>query len=237
MLRSVCLLTSIAALAACSPGAGGVDDGGAARSGSALGCPPEVGGGVLVSQRVNIDEAMPFTQWQDDYPPRECAGTLAGLIPDMPDGYALAPSVMTRPPIMGDDHLAMILGKPPEPRNTPDGTAIAPTEVLIFEVVRYTDEEMARFRDWFEANPDAYISLSIDGRDIMLAPASATLIPGRTKKIGTGLTRLLGDNLILQVSYTGMFDDQRSGALEGGDTDGARLMLDILDRAEAEGLL
>ena len=51
------------------------------------------------------------------------------------------------------------------------------------------------------------------------------------------MTRFLGEDLVLQVSYTSMFDDQRSGALERGDTDGARLMLDILDLAEAEGLL
>lgn len=231
MLRSLCLLTSIAALTACSPGDAG------ASAGAGQGCPPEVGNGVLVNQRVNVEQAMPFTQWRDDYPPLECAGELASLIPAMPEGYALAPSVMTRPPLMGDDHVAMTLGVPSDPRTTPDGTAIAPTEVLIFEIIRYSPEEIAQFRQWFDANPGSYRQLSIEGRDIMMAPAGATLVPGRTTRIGAGMTRFLGEDLVLQVSYTNMFDDQRSGALERGDTDGARLMLDILDLAEAEGLL
>lgn len=234
MVRRLFVLTAVAAVTACSPGEAGSS---AAASHSADGCPPEVGGGVLVNQRVDWEEALPFTQWRDDYPPLECAGALAPLIPAMPEGYALAPTVMTRPPIMGDDHVAMILGQPPEPRTTPDGNAIAPTETLIFEIIRYTSEEMATIRQWFDANPDGYVALSIKGRDIIMAPAGATFVPGRTKRIGAGMTQFLGENLIVQVSYTGMFDDQRSGALEQGETDGARLMLEILDTAEAEGLL
>jgi len=226
-----------AALAACSPGGADSDTRTAARNSSGLGCPPEVGSGVLVNQRVNIDEALPFTEWHDDYPPLECAGELEPLIPAMPEGYALAPSVMTQPPIMGDDHVAITLGIPSDPRTTPDGIAIAPTEVVLFEIIRYAPEQIAQFRQWFEDNPGEYSEFSIEGRDILLAPPSAIFAPGQTRRVAFGITRFLGDDLVLQVSYTNMLDDQRSGALEGGETDGARLMLDILDRAEAEGLL
>ena len=201
------------------------------------GCPPEVGSGLLVNQRVDFEEAMPYTHWQDDYPPLDCAGALAGLIPDIPAGYALAPGTMTTPPIMGDDHVAFLLGEPPEPRVSEDGFAIGPTETIAFEIMRYSTDEINTFRQWFEDNPNSVMPLSVGGYEVVNAPATATLIPGRRTRMGWGLVKFLGDDLILKVNYTGMVDDIRSGAIESGEPDGIALMIEIMNRAEGEGLL
>ena len=236
MAHRFSLLACAAALAACSPDASVAEAEGTDRGRPAVGCPPQVGSGLGVGQRVDIDAAMAFTTWRDDYPPRDCAGALAGLIPDLPEGYAVAPATLTTPPIMGDDHVAFKLAEPPNPRTTPDGMASAPTETLMFEIVRYTPEQIASFRSWFEANVDATIPVTLQGHEVRMASGAATMVPGRSTRIGTGLTTFLGDELVLKVSYTGMSPDLASGALERGETDAGALMVEIIERAEAQGL-
>jgi hypothetical protein len=236
--KSFTVLAVAALLASCG---GGEDDGGSAIVSSD--CPPVAkGSGVFVGSRVNIDDAMKYTFWLKDYPPKRCAGKLADLIPDLPAGYGLAPTSLTKPPIMGDDHIAFALGELPDELINENDMANFPmdTKRIDYEIVRFTPDERATMDAWFASNPDSYLTKTFEGQDIYLAGALATMRPGKAGRVGTGIVVPLKENLLLRMSYTDMLTDLKGKdapipAIQGNPA--LELLSEILSRAKSADLL
>lgn len=206
-------------------------------------CPPAARkGGLSVSSRVNIEEAMKYTQWLLVYPPQSCAGSLAGMIADLPDGYGLAPSSLTRPPVMGEDHVAFSLGEVPDALTTQNGTANVPLDMkrIDYEILRFSPEERATLDAWLAGNKASFITKTFEGQQIYLAGALATMRPGKPGRIGAGITVLLRNNLLLRMSYTDMIAELGGKDNPVPDTQGniaLEFLADLISRAKAEGLL
>lgn len=238
MFKMVTGLAAAAVLASC--GGGDEAGGGASASGD---CPPEAkGSGVFVGSRVNIDDAMKYTFWLEDYPPKSCAGKLADLIPDLPAGYGLAPTSLTKPPIMGDDHIAFALGEMPAELISENDVANFPmdTKRIDYEIVRFTPDERATMDAWFASNPDSYLTKNFEGQDIYLAGALATMRPGKSGRVGTGIVVPLKENLLLRMSYTEMLTDLKGKDVPVPSKQGnpaLGLLSDILTKAKGANLL
>lgn len=205
-------------------------------------CPPKTkGSGIAVSSRVNIEDAMKYAVWQRKYPPLKCAEDLAPLIPDLPDGYGLAPSSLSRPPIMGEDHVAFSLGELPAQLMTVDDVPNVPTDTkrIDYEIVRFTAAERKTMETWFETYPDAYSTKTFEGETIYLAGAVATMRPGKGGRVGTGIIVPLDNDLLIRMSYTDMLN-QLSGdgpmpPKEGNEA--LEFLASLIANAKSEGLL
>lgn len=221
----------------------GGEDAGPSASSGVTDCPPQVkSGGLSVGSRVNIDEAIQYTFWMTDYPPLSCAGDLADLIPSLPAGYGLAPTTLTRLPLMGDDHIAFSLGEMPADLMTQYDTANVPLDMkrIDYEVVRFTSGEMSNMRAWFSNNPGSYFTKTFEGQEIYLAGAVATMRPGKPGRIGAGLTLLMKDNLVLRISYTDMLvqlSGKENPMPNKAGNPALELLATMIEKAKAAGKL
>jgi hypothetical protein len=230
-LISICIM---AGLTACGDeDASGVS--GSARDDTAAYCPPDKkGNGIMVSSRFDIDDVLSAQKWRRDMFPKSCAGTLADLVPDLPDGYGIPPAA--RPYTMNSDQVYLAYA---ETKGVPDGADIQTgiprdNDVLYFEISRYTPEEYAQLTQWMADNPGDYLDRSIDGQTLYLMGGVGIFFGQRKINVPRGLTALYDDSqIVIRMSHASLFNpipDQPIGA------SAEALMRDILKRAEKAGI-
>lgn len=224
-LMKLTVLTGAAMLAGC-----GGDTPGERPSGQASAdCPPiQKGNGIMVSSRYDYDDLQKANQWRTDMFPASCAGSLASMIPDLPDGFGVAPT--TKPFIMTEDHVHLGYGELPEELFLEDGITNYPPNLNLieFEIVRFTDDEMKTIRDWMDANPKNYMTGEVRGEPVYLIGGFGTGRPGKGDRLATSLHAFPSDNLVVRVSHKSLFTQR--GGLELSPLV-ERVMGDILDGA------
>ena len=224
-LTKLTLVAGLAVLTAC----GGDSNESASSSRVSADCPPiQKGNGVMVSSRYNYGDLQKANQWRTDMFPVSCAGSLADMIPSLPDGFGVAPT--TKPFIMTDDHVHLGYGELPEELFLEDGITNYPPNLNLieFEILRFTDEEMTLVRDWMKANPDNYMTGDVNGQPVHLIGGFGTGRPGKGDRLATSLHAFPGDNIVVRVSHKSLFTQQSGLQLSPVVQ---RVMGDILDGA------
>ena len=200
---------AIIALGAC----GGSDGPGASSSNAsaAADCPPEQkGNGIMVSSRYDYEDLIEANRWRTEMFPAACAGSLAALVPDMPDGFGVKPT--NKPYVMNDEQVYVAYAQLADPLYLDEDNANVPIdlETIEYEIVRFTDEERKTLTEWMTANPDSYLSGSVAGHDVHLIGGFGSGRPGKGDRLATSLHALLDDNIVVRVSHKGLFS-QRAG--------------------------
>ncbi|MEM1088002.1 MAG: hypothetical protein AAGH90_09740 [Pseudomonadota bacterium] len=145
---------------------GGSSTGGSGSTAAdASACPPKLvnPNSLSVSGRYEggIEAIMDWNKWRTSLPPRDCAGSLGPIIPELPEGFGVAPS--NTPPIMSDDQVYISYGRMPA-NLEPGPDAIAPPmpldgDQIDIEIVRWSKEEVESF--------ERYIKLKREGSDYL----------------------------------------------------------------------
>lgn len=203
------LLISTAAicLAACG-GAGGANDGSSA-SARPSDCPPEQkGSGVMVNMRYNYEDLLAANKWREDMFPSACAGTLANLVPDLPEGYGVMPT--TKPHVMSSDQVYVAYAEMPEPLYSEPDNPNMPRDmdIIEYEIVRFSDDEMTQLRSWMTANPDNFLAGSVQGKEVYLLGGFGSGRPGKGDRIATSLHAFLDDNIVVRIRHKSLFTQQ-----------------------------
>lgn len=196
-------------------------------------CPPEQkGDGLMVSSRYNIDDLLSANEWRSDMFDRDCAGTLAALVPGLPDGYGVMPAM--KPYIMNSDHIFLTYAEMKGELKNAEGDAMVPTgnDQISFEIVRFTREEIQTLRSWMAANEGEYLKRSMNGNPVYLMGALATMRPGKRDRIGSGLIAVYDSGLVVRLSHRGVFSQTPDAPMPAIVTE---LMRDIMQRAEDAG--
>lgn len=209
-MRSI-LLASFASIVLVACGGGGdLGPSGSQRSASAD-CPPEQkGDGIMVSSRYNYEDLIEANKWRNEMFPATCAGSLAALVPDMPDGFGVKPT--HKPYVMNDEQVYVAYARLVEPLYLDEETANVPVdlETIEYEIVRFTDEEHKTLTDWMTANPESFLSGSVAGHDVHLIGGFGSGRPGKGDRLATSLHALLDDNIVVRISHKELFS-QRGG--------------------------
>ncbi|MEL6859899.1 MAG: hypothetical protein AAFO74_16040, partial [Pseudomonadota bacterium] len=112
MLKQSFIGAMACVLAAC--GGQSFDDAGSGSKLANADCPPaQKGDGLLVSSRFNYDDLLESNKWRETMFARDCAGDLGKLIPDLPAGFGVIPTV--RPYIMNEQQVYLAYAPLPDP--------------------------------------------------------------------------------------------------------------------------
>lgn len=212
----------------------GAPSGGSTSKAAGADCPPlQKGNGIMVSSRYDYEDLIEANKWRTDMFPASCAGQMAPLIPDMPDGFGVVPT--NKPYIMTDDHVYLAYAELPHPLYLDEDIPNIPVDLnrIEFEIVRFTEEEMTTLRDWMAANSDNYLTSELDGQPVYLIGGFATMRMGKNDRLATSLHAFLEDGTVIRVSHKSLFT-QGSGFELSPLVQ--TLLGDILRRAEAAGL-
>lgn len=229
VLKGAAIAASLV-LIACGGDGGGSGSG---SSASASGCPPQQkGDGVMVSSRYNYEDLQEANTWRETMFPSRCAGSLAPLVPELPDGFAVRPNNV--PFVMKDDQVFLIYQELPETPYNEEGFPNVPrdAEAIEFEIVRFNDEELKTVKDWMAANPDSYLTGSVEGKDVHLLGGFGTGRPGKGDRLATSLHAIFDSGLVVRVSHKDLFTQR--GGLDLPPLVNT-IMGDIIRRAEGEG--
>lgn len=205
MKHQVMASAALILLAACG-GAG--DDGGGSQIGAAnlSDCPPQQkGNGMMVSSRYDYADLIEANKWRDEMFPRGCAESLANLVPDMPNGFGVKPT--NKPYVMKDDQVYVAYARMPEPLYLESGDPNLPRdmEAIEYEIVRFSDDEIATVQTWMADNPNAYISNTIAGQDVHLIGGFGTGRSDKGDRLATSLHAFLDNNIVVRVSHKDLF--------------------------------
>lgn len=222
---------ALALLAACGGASNNTyDTGGKA----AKDCPPlQKGNGIMVSSRYNYDDLLKANQWRTEMFPRACAGNYADLIPDLPAGFGVVPT--HKPYIMTDNHVHLAYGELPDELFAEEGIANVPLDLnrIDFEIVKFTDDEIAKVRAWMDDNPKSFQTNEVNGETVFLIGGFGTGRPGKGDRLATSLHAFLDDGTVVRVIHPSIFS-------QTGDPDFSPLVIsimgDILERADRAGL-
>ncbi|MEL6413665.1 MAG: hypothetical protein AAFQ15_01840 [Pseudomonadota bacterium] len=159
----------------------------------------------MVSSRYDYEDLQAASRWRTEMFPASCAGTLASMIPIMPEGFGVRPT--TKPYIMTDDHVHLGYAEIPDPLYLENDMANIPPDLnsIELEIVRFTDNEMTTIRNWMDQNPDNYLTGDIDGHPVYLIGGFGTGRPGKGDRLATALHAFPGDNLVVRVSHKSLF--------------------------------
>jgi len=230
--QSIIATVFVAGLLAVS-GCGDDDANGGAALGSAAYCPPDVKGqGITVSSRYDYEDLLAAGKWRDEMFPRDCAGTLGAIVPDLPDGYGVAPN--GRPYIMNSDQVFLRYAETQGAVDNPDGPSSIPTEndLIAFEISRYSEEELAMLRDWMDDNPGDFLTRTVDGKTVYLMAGIGVYFQDRTVRVPSGLTAIYDSGLILRVNHPSMFTRDRDAQFA---PQAEALLAEMMQRAEDAG--
>jgi hypothetical protein len=211
-------------------GCGGDSDVAATTTTASADCPPaQKGNGIRVGSRYNYEDLLAANQWRTDMFPRDCAGELGALVPDLPAGYGVRPN--HKPYVMNNDQVYVAYAALPEPLYLGEGNPNIPPDLdnIDYEIVRFTAEEIATLRDWMTQNPDNYIAGEIGGEPVYFLGGFGSGRPGRGDRLSTSLHAFLADNIVVRVSHKGLFSQR--GKLEPPPLVVA-VMSDIIDRSK-----
>ncbi len=228
-LASMAFAALTLALAACGASGGSTAPGDPSERRAAA-CPPErKGDGLLVNQRYDMEDILAAQQWREDIPPASCAGSLARYVPEFPESYGLAPD--SKPYVMNSDQVYLSVGELPDELLNEYGTANLPQgyPLLFVELVRFSDEEIAKARQWMAENPDGYKTYDIDGREAYLMSGLAIMRPGKGDRIGTSLIGFPEGNIVAKVAHQAIMQRDEVGLRPGHIA--YETMSDILDSA------
>lgn len=195
-------------------------------------CPPaQKGDGVLVGSRYNYEDLLAANQWRTDMFPRDCAGALGALVPDLPAGYGVRPNY--KPYVMKTDQVYVAYAALPEPLYLEDGNPNIPPDLdsIDYEIVQFKAEEIATLRDWMTQNPDNYTTGEISGDPVYFLGGFGSGRPGKGDRLSTSLHAFLADNVVVRVSHKGLFSQR--GELEPPPLVVA-VMGDIINRSKQE---
>jgi hypothetical protein len=223
------LFAGLLALSAC--GDEGANDG--TRAGTAEYCPPDVKGqGVMVSSRYDYEDLLAAGKWRDTMFPRDCAGTLGAILPDLPPGYGVAPNV--RPYIMNSEHVFLRYAETKGAVDNPDGPSAIPAgnDIIAFEISRYSQDELGQLRTWMADNPDDFLTRTVDGKTVYLLAGVGVFFQDRTTRVPAGLTAIYDSGLIIRANHPSMFTNRRDDPIA---PQALALMSDMMQRAEAAG--
>lgn len=84
------------------------------------------------------------------------------------------------------------------------------TDTIEYEIVRYSNAEIASLRGWMAENPTDYFTGDVQGTPVYLLGGFGTNRPGKPDRIATSLHILLDDNIVVRVSHKSLFS-QRGG--------------------------
>lgn len=210
LMRTI-LAASLASvlLAAC----GGSSEPGpsASQKAATADCPPEQkGNGVMVSSRYDYEDLLEANKWRTEMFPAACAGSLAALVPDLPDGFGVKPT--HKPYIMNDEQVYIAYARLTDPLYLDEETANVPVDIetVEYEIVRFSDDEMKTLTDWMSANPDSYLTSSVAGQEVHLIGGFGSGRPGKGDRLATSLHALLDGNIVVRISHKDLFS-QRGG--------------------------
>ncbi|MEM7728439.1 MAG: hypothetical protein AAF311_04105 [Pseudomonadota bacterium] len=197
-------------------------------------CPPDKkGSGISVASRYDYEDLLEAGKWRTEIFPRRCAGELGAIVPDLPDGYGLAPS--SRPYIMNADHIYLeyadmegVVDNGEAMDNVPQGN-----DRIFFEISRYSADELARLRQWMAENPDNYLTRTVDGQTVYLMAGVGIFFQERTIRVPAGLTAIYDNGLLIRLSHASMFTRDRDAPV---DPLALGLFRDMMQRAEASGI-
>lgn len=210
MRQHLLISAAIICLAAC----GGTSEGGngsATRSAGAIDCPPEQkGNGIMVSSRYDYEDILEANSWREEMYPSACAGALANLVPDLPEGFGVKPT--HKPYVMNDNHVYFAYAELPEPLYLEEGVPNQPRdmEMIEYEIVRFSSDEIATLKTWMTANPDNYLTSSVRGHDVHLIGGFGSGRPGKGDRLATSLHAFLDNNIVVRISHKSLFT-QRGG--------------------------
>jgi len=228
-IMATALAASLLALSAC----GDEDQGGGSKGGSTAYCPLDKSGeGSVVSSRYEYQDLLEAGKWRSEIFPRDCAGALGALIPDIPDGYGLAPN--SRPYIMNPEHVFLRYAETKGAVDNPDGPSSIPpgNSIISFEISRYSPEELAMLRQWMLDNPSDFLTRTVDGETVYLMAGVGIFFQQRTIRVPAGLTAIYDDGLLIRLNHSSMFSNQRDTPV---DPTALSLMIEMIQRAEGSG--
>lgn len=174
-------------------------------------CPPvQKGKGIRVSSRYDYQDLLEANRWRTEMFPRDCAGSLAALVPDMPMGYGVRPT--NRPYVMTNDQVYVAYASLPDPLYLGEDNPNIPPDLdaIEYEIVRFSDDEITKLRDWMTQNPQNYLTGDIQGEPVYLIGGFGSGRPGKGDRLATSLHALLDDNIVVRVSHKSLFS-QRGG--------------------------
>lgn len=177
------------------------------NSGTASECPPLPKASLSAVQRAGGMESLErYSKWQKKLPSKSCAGSLASLIPDLPDGYGLPPNV--RPPIMMEGHVYLKYVEMPKQIGDSALELInfANNPQFEFEIVQLSEEQAIKFKNWFKNNPKSYTDYNVDGRPFYATGGGGWYIPGN--KLSGGVGTILKNNVLIKFSMPKMYSDK-----------------------------
>lgn len=183
----------------------------AASNTASADCPPNrKGNGVAVSSRYDYQNLLAANRWRKEMFPRACAGPLGALVPDLPMGYGVRPT--NRPYIMTNEQVHLAYATLPDPLYLEEDMPNIPQDLdtIEYEIVRYSNDEIAKLRDWMAQNPKDYLTGDVQGTPVYLIGGFGTGRPGKGDRIATSLHVPLEDNIVVRVSHKSLFS-QRGG--------------------------
>lgn len=200
---------SVIGLTGCSDGS---DVGGSSMTTSAD-CPPtQKGNGIRVSSRYDYEDLLKANRWRTEMFPRNCAGQLAALVPDMPAGYGVRPT--NKPYVMTNDQVYVAYASLPDPLYLEEDVPNIPPDLdaIEYEIVRFSTDEITKLRDWMTQNPPNYLIGDIQGESVYLIGGFGSGRSGKGDRLATSLHALLDDNIVVRVSHKSLFSQH--GGLE-----------------------
>lgn len=229
MKRFLLLSAAVLILAACG-GADSTSGGGSSKSAE---CPPDQkGSGVLVSSKYDYNDILDANKWRKDMFPRSCAGLLADLVPTLPAGYGIKPT--HKPYVMNDNQVYLGFAELREPLYNEEGFAnLAQDQDMIeFEIVRFTEDELSKVKTWMAENPDHFMTTEMNGQTIYLMGGWATGRQNKGDRLTGGLTAIYDKGIVVRLVHKSIYKQQKelevSNLVE-------TVMGDILDRAQKAG--
>ncbi|MEO0368931.1 MAG: hypothetical protein AAF197_09130 [Pseudomonadota bacterium] len=170
-------------------------------------CPPVANSSMSAIERMGgIENFEKYSNWQKELPPKECAGSLAAYIPDLPAGYALPPT--TKPWLMQEGHVYMRYAEMPELEDAQDVAIlnVAAQAQFEFEIVQLTNEQAESFRKWFADNPNSYSEYPIDGRMFYATGGGVWYVQGH--RLTGGIAALLGNDILIKFTMPNIYSDR-----------------------------
>lgn len=203
MLRQSFIGAMTCVLVAC--GGQSFDETGAGSETANADCPPvQKGNGIAVSSRFNYDDLLESNRWRDTLYARDCAGALGALIPDLPSGYGVIPTV--RPYVMNEQQVYLAYAPLPDPLYI-DEVPNIPLDIkrMDFEIVQFSADEMSKLKAWMAQNPSDFFSGQVGSREVYLIGGFAATRPGKGDRLSTALHLLLENNTVVRISHKSLF--------------------------------
>ncbi|MGB3456737.1 MAG: hypothetical protein WBG08_08540 [Litorimonas sp.] len=187
----------------------------------------------MVASRYDYEDVLAAGKWRTEIFPRSCAGALGAIIPDLPDGYGVAPT--SRPYIMNSEQVYLEYAEMDGVAEMGEGMDFVPqgNDRIHFEISKYSADELARLRQWMADNPDDYLTRTVDGRTVYLMAGVGVFFQERTIRVPSGLTAIYDNGLLIRLSHASLFTQDRNAP---DDPLAMNLFRDMMQRAEAAGI-